>query len=135
MKERQNITRRFNPTKEGRMERQTPLGSSTVFPKGRDGFGSLVRIFLSVIVFAICSVPAALAQCSNPPNAIVAENCLPGSPSSVWDVTGDGDPTLQGFATDISVNVGQTIQFKINTDATNYQLQIFRMGYYGGNGA
>ncbi len=75
------------------------------------------------------------AQCSSPANAIVAENCLPGNPQSQWDVSGAGDASIQGFTTDISVNQGQTVSFKINTNATNYKLEIYRMGYYGGAGA
>jgi hypothetical protein len=73
--------------------------------------------------------------CSSPPNAIVAENCLSGNPASEWDVSGVGDPSIQGFATDISVNLGGTISFKVNTSATAYRLDIYRMGYYGGSGA
>jgi hypothetical protein len=73
--------------------------------------------------------------CSSPPNVIVAENCLPGNPASEWDVSGVGDPSIQGFATDISVNLGGTIGFKVNTSATAYRLDIYRMGYYGGSGA
>ena len=46
-----------------------------------------------------------------------------------------GDPSIQGFATNISVNKGTTVSFKINTPATAYRLDIYRMGYYGGNGA
>ena len=36
-------------------------------------------------------------------NATVAENALPGNPSSEWDLTypNAGDPSIQGFATDI----------------------------------
>ena len=44
-------------------------------------------------------------------------------------------PTIQGFATDISVDQGETVDFKIDTDATDYRLDIYRMGYYGGDGA
>ncbi len=71
-----------------------------------------------------------------PPNGnpIACENALAGNPASEWDVAGAGDPTIQGFATDISVNRGQTVSFKIDTDATNYRLDIYRMGYYGGMG-
>ena len=36
---------------------------------------------------------------------------------SVWDVEGSGDTDIQGFATNISVNVGQTENFKIETTA------------------
>jgi hypothetical protein len=68
-------------------------------------------------------------------NPITAENCLAGNPASEWDVSGAGDPTIQGFATQISVNRGGTIQFKVQTNATNYRLDIYRMGYYGGLGA
>ena len=42
--------------------------------------------------------------CSDlPRNAtlIVRENCLPGSDSREWDVSGAGDHSLQGFASDI----------------------------------
>ncbi len=89
------------------------------------------------IEFALLLAPApvVLDPCLSPANAIVSENCQPGNSSIEWDVIGAGDPTIQGFATDISVNRGETVQFKINTNATNYHLDIYRMGYYGGNGA
>ena len=48
---------------------------------------------------------------------------------------GSGDPSIQGFATDISVNRGDTVHFKIDTASTNYRLDIYRMGYYDGDGA
>jgi len=56
--------------------------------------------------------PVAFATCTAPKNAIEAENCLPGTPASQWYVDGSGSPNIQGFTTDISVNVGQTIFFK-----------------------
>ncbi len=68
-------------------------------------------------------------------NDIVCENSKPGNPSSDWDVTGGGDDTIQGFATAISVNQGQTVYFKIDTNAKAYTIDIYRMGYYAGNGA
>jgi hypothetical protein len=70
-----------------------------------------------------------------PTNAIVTENQLPGTPQSTWDISGSGDPTIQGFTTDISYNAGSTVQFKISTPSTHYRLDIYRMGYYQGNGA
>ena len=71
------------------------------------------------------------------PLTIVQENQLTGTPPSQWDiVNGAGTPTLLGFSTDISVNVGQTVFFKINDTAlAPYQIDIYRMGYYQGNGA
>jgi len=73
--------------------------------------------------------------CTNPANDTVAENCKAGAPASEWDVQGEGDPSIQGFATDISVNRGERVDFKVKTDAADYRLDIYRLGYYAGNGA
>jgi hypothetical protein len=63
-------------------------------------------------------------------NAIVTENQLPGTPQSVWGISGAGDPSILGFATDISVNHGQTESFKIDDYANApYHIDIYRMGY------
>jgi methionine-rich copper-binding protein CopC len=67
---------------------------------------------------------------------IAQENALAGTPPSQWDISGSGDSTLQGFATDISVDQGQTVFFKINDTArASYHIDLYRMGYYQGNGA
>jgi len=68
-------------------------------------------------------------------NDIVCENSKAGSDSSNWSVTGVGDSSIQGFATDISVPQGGMIAFKIQTNAAAYTITIFRLGYYSGNGA
>src|SRR5262245_11407452 len=68
-------------------------------------------------------------------NKIVAENALPGNPSTEWDITGAGDPSIQGFATDISFNPGDTANFKVDTDSSSYRIDIYRLGYYDGLGA
>src|SRR5215831_17105816 len=73
------------------------------------------------------------AQCG--PNPIICENAQTGSPKSQWDITGSGDATLQGFATDISFNKGDTVRFKISTTASIFNIDIYRLGYYGGMGA
>src|SRR5271166_3645889 len=87
------------------------------------------------------------------PNSIVSENQLTGTSQNLWDLSGEGqysgfgltDPTtgkqplvtnfIEGFADNMSVNHGQTINFKINTDCKNYRIDIYRLGYYAGNGA
>lgn len=74
-------------------------------------------------------------ECATPANAIVRENCLPGSPASEWDVSGIGDPSIQGFATQMSVNRGDTVVFKVDTNAADYRIDIYRLGWYGGLGA
>ena len=76
----------------------------------------------------------ARASCGSPANPIEAENCLPGTPNSVWEPPAS-DSSIEGFATQASVNPGATISFKIHTTAASYALSVYRMGYYGGNGA
>src|SRR5262252_3495330 len=88
-----------------------------------------------LVLVGIAQSPGSRASAQCGPNAIVCENQNTGAPASEWDVSGSGDPTIQGFATDMSVNRGQTVHFKINTDATDYQITIYRLGYYGGLGA
>ena len=68
-------------------------------------------------------------------NPIVLENMLPGNPQSEWGIDGGGSANIEGFATDISVDNGHTVSFKINTDSTHYRIDIYRIGYYGGDGA
>ena len=103
----------------------------------QDRFPAILRTavqFVCVLILLL-SPSISRASCTAPANAIEAENCLTGSPSSTWDIAGGGDPSIQGFAGDISYNVGGTVVFKINTNATNYRLDIYRMGYYHGSGA
>ena len=78
---------------------------------------------------------ASANPCDRPANEIVAENCKPGNPSTEWDINGAGDPGIQGFATDMSVNLGERVAFKIKTDSPAYRLDIYRMGWYDGMGA
>jgi N,N-dimethylformamidase beta subunit-like protein/uncharacterized protein DUF4082/Big-like domain-containing protein len=81
------------------------------------------------------TTPARADTCDVPANEIVAENCKPGTPPAQWDVSSAGSEAIQGFATDISVTQGSTVSFKIKTPATDYRLEIYRMGYYAGDGA
>jgi hypothetical protein len=76
------------------------------------------------------------------PNPIVAENQLPGTPRTVWDAINygtnpgpGGDDNLVGYTDNISYNIGQTVNFKIDTISHQYRIDIYRLGYYGGNGA
>jgi len=105
---------------------------------------SVIRVLCSALYLCAILYPAAMppvrasGPCDVPiANSIVCENSKPGTPQSQWDLpNGDaGDPSIQGFATSISVNKGDTINFKIDTDASSYRLDIYRMGYYGGMGA
>ncbi|MGO8568566.1 DUF4082 domain-containing protein [Rhizobium ruizarguesonis] len=81
------------------------------------------------------AAPLAAAAAAATPNKIALENLKQGNPISEWGLEGDGGGTIQGFATEISTNIGQTVDFKIATDSTHYRIDIYRMGYYGGDGA
>src|SRR4051794_10549440 len=91
-------------------------------------FSALVGVLVALAVLPAMSYGA----CANP---VACENALPGSPPSAWEVDGTGDSTIQGFATQMSVSPGDTIGFKVKSATANYHVDIFRVGYYGGNGA
>ncbi len=77
---------------------------------------------------------ASASACNRQNNEIVCENRLAGSPESAWGGRPD-DPSIGGFATQFSVNHGETVRFKISTMARAYTIDIFRMGWYQGDGA
>lgn len=96
--------------------------------------GPVVPMPPGVDTEVIQSDPVVTVQ-TGAPNKITIENAKQGNPRSEWAVDGDGDGNIQGFATQISTNIGGTVDFKIATDSTHYRLDIYRMGYYGGDGA
>ena len=94
-----------------------------------------------IVVFRFTGIPGhtlmpsvvAATPCDAPANAIVAENCLPGATD--LNLSTPNDVSIQGFASPISVNQGDTVNFKIKTDSPLYHIDIYRLGYYGGAGA
>jgi hypothetical protein len=80
---------------------------------------------------AAVNTPAAAQAVLNP---IVLENMKAGTPESVW-LFDQADESIEGFAAQFTIDHGQRVDFKINTDATNYRVDIYRLGYYGGDGA
>lgn len=81
------------------------------------------------------SAAQAADPCAPGGNKIACENAKLGTDPGVWEISGAGDPAIQGFATDISVNLGGRVDFKIDTSASSYTIDIYRMGYYDGRGA
>ncbi|MHA6731510.1 DUF4082 domain-containing protein [Devosia sp. A369] len=75
-----------------------------------------------------------LNNLSATPNAIVLENSKQGTPESEW-LIGLADPSIEGYAAQFTLNHGETVDFKISTDSKNYRIEIYRLGYYGGDGA
>ena len=97
---------------------------------------ALVAALLPVAAPAVLLPLANAADpCSPLLNAVACENSKPGSPPSEWDISGAGDSDIQGFSTEISVNAGQPISFKVDTTAANYTIGIYRTGWYQGLGA
>jgi Abnormal spindle-like microcephaly-assoc'd, ASPM-SPD-2-Hydin len=82
-------------------------------------------------VGAIISAPSAQATS----NAIQNENTFPGDPT--WnDFNANLSQTaLSGYASPISVNHGQTVNFYVTTTSATVTIKIYRMGWYGGTGA
>ena len=106
---------------------------SMITPAGRRGPVLLVVLAIVGTLLVVAPPQPAQAACSG--NAITCENEQLGTPASEWDVEGAGDPTIQGFGTQISVNAGSQIQFKVDTTAAAFSIKIYRLGYYQGNGA
>ncbi|HYS40977.1 MAG TPA: hypothetical protein VEO01_35640, partial [Pseudonocardiaceae bacterium] len=96
---------------------------------------SMGMVLTAVVVpTLVMSTPAAASSpCTAPVvNPVACENTQAGTPN--WQVNSQDD-TITGFTTDISSTAGGTVQFKVNTNASAYQIFIYRLGYYGGAGA
>lgn len=103
---------------------------------------ALAWVVAPVLLGSGLVVVAAPAPAHAVDTTIATENAKPGTDQSVWDITGAGDLTLQGYATQLSVLPGDTVNFKIDdstvTDSAapvDYNIPIYRLGYYGGKGA
>ena len=66
-------------------------------------------------------------------NRIVEENARPGTDRWMLYSTSH-EREIEGYASATSVNVGETIRFHVHTPEPSFQLQIFRLGWYGGLG-
>jgi methionine-rich copper-binding protein CopC len=76
---------------------------------------------------------AAAGPCTAPVlNKVACENTKPGTPD--WVVSAIDD-SIVGYTSDISYAPGNTVNFKVKTDASAYTVNIYRLGYYGGDGA
>jgi hypothetical protein len=87
------------------------------------------RYLVFLFLFLEFGISGATAQ-----NAIQTENAKAGNLESEWQIEGAGDLSIQGFATNISFNKGETARFKIKSNSA-YSIRIYRIGYYGGRGA
>ena len=92
-------------------------------------------LLLLVVLGAALSIGSdpSSAQCGNP---IACENARCRAIFRArWDITGAGGiRPFRASPTDISVDQGQTVHFKIESTGAHH-INIYRMGYYGGRGA
>ena len=94
---------------------------------------AVVATLVPVINVLVGGPAAAAGPCDFPVvNKIACENDRDGSPDWMVDAL---DSSILGFTTDISYAPGNTVNFKVKTDASSYRVDIFRLGYYRGVGA
>jgi hypothetical protein len=66
-------------------------------------------------------------------NNIIAENRNAGT--TAWQITKfAANRQIEGYASQTSINRGESIQIFVNTTASSYKLEVFRLGWYGGLG-
>lgn len=76
--------------------------------------------------------PAPVATTPGPPASIYEENQNPGTGD--WQITHPASGEIEGFASSPSVAAGGAIDFMVNTHSAQFNIQIFRLGWYGGMG-
>ncbi len=87
-------------------------------------------LLLAPLIFVF---PAAAQSdlCANPPNPVVAENCLPGTAD--W-ITQNPIGDIWGYAATDSVHVGESLDLFVDTASATFDILVYRLGYYGGLG-
>jgi len=67
-------------------------------------------------------------------NPIQTENALPGTTS--WELTSPApEEQISGYASQESVRPGDSISFSVRTLEPRFSASVYRMGWYGGDGA
>jgi len=102
----------------------------------------LVQVVLTSAAISACGMTASCAPAhsvssihpgpstNHNANPIIMENLKPGDPN--WRVPTTGDIT--GYSETSSVNSGDTIRFAVSTTGTAFNLAVYRLGWYGGDG-
>ncbi len=104
----------------------------------RSPLPALTLLAATLAVGAVLA-PASFAAVSCPnANPVVQENNCQGAGSTAWRLQDPSDQ-LAGFTTRSSVDRGESVTLKVGRNAapgtTEVDVQVFRMGYYGGAGA
>jgi hypothetical protein len=99
------------------------------------------NLFLSLLCALFTMAASSNAAAAKEPSPIVAENKLPGATD--WQLTrvrvdggGFRSTWIEGYCSKQSVRAGESLDIMVSTNPTkNFEIEIFRMGYYGGRGA
>src|SRR5579883_1478702 len=82
---------------------------------------------------AIGWVPEIAKAQSGGSNPTATENQKTGT--TAWQLANPAtNRQIEGYASLTSVNRGGSIQFFVNTKASSYSINVYRMGWYGGTG-
>jgi PKD repeat protein len=101
---------------------------------------SFVLIAIAATAWGLLSSSSSSAAVTCPSSIpVVQENNCKGEGSSEW-LFHNYDEGIAGFATQTSFNLGQSVPLKIARDTptaggTKVNIDVYRMGYYGGEGA
>jgi|GEM_PF-1910336 len=86
------------------------------------------------VVWAYQDLSGGVATYSNPyPNAIAAENSLPGTYYNKWlsAPTDALNAQISGYTGSLSYNPGDTVDFKVYSNDIGFNVEIVRIGHYG----
>jgi hypothetical protein len=105
-------------------------------------FSAQPAIVLAMLfLLPIAMGPVAIGAAEQASNAVVQENRLAGSTD--WQLTrvradssGFRSTWIEGYCSKQSVKAGDTLDIMVSTNpAQAFEIELFRMGYYGGRGA
>ena len=114
--------------------------AARALPRVARALGAVSLTALGLFLSTALGSGAELAQAApcDPPiqNPIVCENSKPGNPQSEWDVSGGGRSQHPGLRHRHQRQPRRRRSTSRSTPpSTAYHLDIYRMGYYGGDGA
>jgi hypothetical protein len=93
-----------------------------------------VRGLCVLVAVSVAGVVPSHLSASGTANPIQLENAKSGTTS--WRRPDATPPSIEGYASEVSVLPGETLHFHVSTrPAAPYRIEIYRLGWYGGAGA
>ncbi|MFJ6354773.1 DUF4082 domain-containing protein [Streptomyces sp. NPDC092046] len=103
------------------------------FRRARGALFALAAALTAIFLPPVGEASALADPCGTGSNPIVCENSKPGTPRSDW-FAGSAWGDIAGFPTKMSLQAGETLQFKVQSPSA-YRIRIYRLGWYGSDGA